>query len=77
MMSSPITSTFPAVICFPQCEQIITGFAEQGAGAQLPPRASDSIGFGSLIFSVPGTLAVGRQWLSLVVMRLSQPCLDF
>jgi len=38
--------------------------AEQGAGAQLPPRVSDSIVFGSFIFSVPSTVAVGRRSLT-------------
>ena len=57
---SPQTSTLPH-------DEHSSVFAEQGAGAQLPPRVSASIGLGSFIFSVPATLAVGRQWLSLVV----------
>jgi hypothetical protein len=43
------------------------GNGEQGAGAQLPPRVSDSLLIGSLIVSVPTTPAVGQQWLSLAV----------
>jgi hypothetical protein len=39
------------------------GHAEPIAGAQLPPRVSATIGFGTLIFSVPATLALGRLLL--------------
>jgi len=47
----------------------LTVSAEQGAGAQLPPRVSALIGVGVIEFSVPAALPVGRQWLSFIVRR--------